>query len=608
MNFSEFHKKLAKTDEFPRYIKFPLLTLSSWFFQGILYMDTTERAFKILLDVLLFFPLYFVIMGHIPALLSVFMAIIVAHTLNWVFNGQIFVLLKLLKLTKTGPGYFNQYLDDLKKRIEREDSILAAAAFGSLSRKELKETSDLDVRIIRKKGLLNGLRACLFVLLERNRAFFNKFPLDIYVLDHVSTINKHIEKTELEKAIVLYDPAGVFRKFNFNHNKINTLEVVMVYAYDPSKLQEGGGIRYVHNLVEYLLKNNTKVTLLGVQLAKKQTYKHPNLTFIPLLHESETWWEYFIKLMIKVPLLKFSDSAIIHAHRTYFMLPFILFHRKNPKVCTLHMKPLEFVKVEYPQYLRFVNIPHKLVESFCLKRTDVLIAVNEEIKLAYEKRYPEVKGKIRVISGSGVDLDRFRPIDKKKMRKKYEFKPDEKIILFAGRIEKIKNLDFLIRSFTLVLTKVPNARLVIVGRGSEQENLVNLAKKLGIEDKIIFMGEVNPENMPEVLNCSDVFALSSLSESSPTVVREALACGIPVVSTNVGDVSGIITDPLLGTVVNEYDEKLFADALIKTIELTKAKPEEVKEKCREVALERFSFEKVAKEYINVYKSIVKRGM
>ncbi len=197
-------------------------------------------------------------------------------------------------------------------------------------------------------------------------------------------------------------------------------------------------------------------------------------------------------------------------------------------------------------------------------------------------------------------------MDKEKLREKYGLKHDEKIILFVGRLERIKNIDFLIRSFVIVMEKISKAKLVIVGRGKEQKNLINLAKKLGIEKKTFFVGEVNPEKMPEVYNYADVVALPSISEASHTVVKEALACGVPVVSTNVGDVIEIITNPIIGTVVNSYDEKLFANALIKTIEIVNAKPEEVRKKCRKIALERFSFENIAKEFIDIYKEALGR--
>lgn len=208
MDISEFHKRLAK-DGFPLYVKVPILTFSSWLFQGILYMDTTEKLFKILIDILFFMPIYFVLRSY--CLLSVSVAIVLAHTINWIFNGQLFVLLKNLKLTKTKSECFIQYLNELKKRIEKENSILAAAAFGSLSREQLKEISDLDVRIIRKRGVVYGLRACFFVLLERSRAFFNKFPLDIYVLDSFKSLTKLNEQP-----ILLHDSKSMLKEYYRN--------------------------------------------------------------------------------------------------------------------------------------------------------------------------------------------------------------------------------------------------------------------------------------------------------------------------------------------------------------------------------------------------------
>ena len=378
----------------------------------------------------------------------------------------------------------------------------------------------------------------------------------------------------------------------------------MVYTYDPSKPREGGGIRYVHNLIKYLLKNNTNVTLLGVQLSEKQTFNHLRLNFIPILRGSDIWWIYFIKLMLKVPFLKFSDSAVIHTHRTYFMLPFIVFHRRNPKVCTLHMKPLEFVRVEYPQYSKFINKLHKIVESFCLGRIDILVAVNEDVKKAYEERYPWVRGKIRVVSGSGVDLKKFRPMDKKRIREKYGFNPEDRVILFVGRLEKIKNIDLLIQSFALVVRNIPHAKLVIVGRGSERPRLERLVSSLNLKDKVIFMGEINPEKIPEIYNLSDVFALPSYSETGPAVIKEALACGIPVVSTDVGEVRKLIITNDIGKIVEKRDEYVFTEAIINIIDRLRKNSKKISKICRKIAAQKLNFENIAINIIKIYKEAI----
>jgi glycosyltransferase involved in cell wall biosynthesis len=381
----------------------------------------------------------------------------------------------------------------------------------------------------------------------------------------------------------------------------------MVYNYDYYNPRNGGGIRYTHNLINYLLKKDIEVTLMGVDLSNEKSNNkndddNSKVDTIYVLKDSDNALKFFIKLFLKAPFLKFEENSIIHAHRTYFLLPFIIFHPKIPKVVTLHMKPLEFVRVEYPQYFKIVDKIHKIIDGFCVKHIATLVAINQEVLEAYIKRYPWIKDKVVLIKGSGIDLEKFKPLkNKKELRKKYRFNMDDKIILFAGRLEKIKNLDFLIKSFAIAVKKESNIKLVIVGRGTEYENLVDLTKNLNLENKVIFVGEVSPDKMVEIYNIADVFALTSLSEASPTVVKEALACGIPVISTNVGDVKEVINDLLLGEVVDTYDKKIFAEVLIRVLNVTRPNYFAMKN-CRR-RIYQFSFENVVEKYLRVYKRI-----
>ena len=182
MRISKLHRKLSKDNKISSYIRIPILTASSWLFQGILFMDVTERIFKIFIDLLIFVPIY-LILSYYNVTGSIVYALLFAHTINWIFNGQIFVLLKNLKLTRTEKNNFVSYVKYIKKIAEDETSIVAVAVSGSITSERLKESSDLDVRIIRRKGIINGLRSCFFVLIQRSKSFFKRFPLDIYVFD-----------------------------------------------------------------------------------------------------------------------------------------------------------------------------------------------------------------------------------------------------------------------------------------------------------------------------------------------------------------------------------------------------------------------------------------
>lgn len=179
------------------------IILSNWTFQGMLYADKTERLFRLLLDGIITLVLYIIFINFISSgYIALIFSFLIAHTFNWIFNGQLFVLGRYIGIKPNKHNEFEEYLKGLKYRAERTKSIQSVILYGSMSRKDLKNSSDLDVRIIRKKGFLNGLRSCLFGLYERKWAFFNKFPLDLYIIDSV----KHLSKLRVdENPIILYD-------------------------------------------------------------------------------------------------------------------------------------------------------------------------------------------------------------------------------------------------------------------------------------------------------------------------------------------------------------------------------------------------------------------
>jgi predicted nucleotidyltransferase len=174
-------------------------------------MDRTEKAFFILLDGIFFLPLFcLIVASSVSALYAVLVALLIGHTMHWLFNGHVYVLVKKLGYAHTDKKRFTDYTAELSKRVSREPSIVAAAAFGSLSRGQLTEHSDLDVRIIRRGGAINGIRACFFTFLERSRALLGSFPLDIYTLDSLAGLRKEKLRSD-EPPIILYDPENILR-------------------------------------------------------------------------------------------------------------------------------------------------------------------------------------------------------------------------------------------------------------------------------------------------------------------------------------------------------------------------------------------------------------
>jgi glycosyltransferase involved in cell wall biosynthesis len=138
--------------------------------------------------------------------------------------------------------------------------------------------------------------------------------------------------------------------------------------------------------------------------------------------------------------------------------------------------------------------------------------------------------------------------------------PQQPFILGAGRLVHQKGFDILIRAFSLIAADMPKLRLVIAGEGSDAQQLRQLALTLGLECRVLFLGNVG--NLSVLMRNAEVFVLSSRYEGFPNVLLEALASGLPVVSTDCP--SGpreILGDGEFGLLVPCENPQALADAL-----------------------------------------------
>ncbi len=374
------------------------------------------------------------------------------------------------------------------------------------------------------------------------------------------------------------------------------MKVLIVEGLDPSLPTMGGTGAYSWNLLEYLSKTGIGATLLGV-CQSNSVLTNNKFTFIPVASKTSlTTYEYLLRLIAKIPFMRIPVSAIIHTQRVEYMLPFVLFHRKNPRMVTLHGRILEGIRLKRRRIVRLI---YGMVESFSLKHSDIIIAVDEATREFYQQQYPQLTVKIKVIP-IGIDLSKFRLLDRNGSRQKYGFKPADKVVAYVGRLEKEKNLDFLLDCFSPIVELVREAILVLVGDGRDRESLEVLVRSSGLK-RVFFMGAQEPDKIPEILNCADVLALCSFFEGSPTVVKEALACGSPVVSTNVGDVSQVIRSETTGRIVSRNKED-FVQAL--TDMLLKEDRERVRIECAQAAVD-FGFEQVGARTVKLYEELLR---
>jgi glycosyltransferase involved in cell wall biosynthesis len=142
----------------------------------------------------------------------------------------------------------------------------------------------------------------------------------------------------------------------------------------------------------------------------------------------------------------------------------------------------------------------------------------------------------------------------------------------------------------------------LVGDGRDRRRLEDLAKDL-TPQKVLFMGAQKPDCVPEILNCSDVLTLCSLYEGSPTTVKEALACGVPVVTTRVGDVAQVIRDGVVGRIVPK-DTADYSRAIVDV--LSNEDVEGTRHACVRAAAE-FGFDQIGARTVRLYEELAAQG-
>lgn len=169
----------------------------------------------------------------------------------------------------------------------------------------------------------------------------------------------------------------------------------------------------------------------------------------------------------------------------------------------------------------------------------------------------------------GVDLDRFRPLNRKATRLALGIPPQADVVLYVGRFAPLKGIDQLIQAVADLIPVFPELHLLVVGGdgpdAASNRDLSQLAHKLGINSRVTFAGRVEQQGLPLYYSAADLLALPSHYESFGLVVLESLACGTPVAATPVGVVDTLINPGLNGEIIATPHHGHVADAIARLL-------------------------------------------
>lgn len=236
------------------------------------------------------------------------------------------------------------------------------------------------------------------------------------------------------------------------------------------------------------------------------------------------------------------------------------------------------------------------ISKLGFKNTDTSVALTGDMKKAMQKFSNK---RIEVVP-NGIDTKKFN-FDKYESREKLGLDHDKKIVLFVGRLEPVKGLKYLIEAIS-ILKDTKNLELIVVGNGNEKHKLERLAEDLKLNENVTFAGKISNKKIPEYMAAADMFVLPSLSEGFPVVLLEAMAAGLPIVTTKVKGLPEIIEDNVNGLLVLPKNPEELADKinlLLNDENLTKKISILNKEKSKS-----YSWENVALTLEKVYVSTI----
>jgi glycosyltransferase involved in cell wall biosynthesis len=218
-------------------------------------------------------------------------------------------------------------------------------------------------------------------------------------------------------------------------------------------------------------------------------------------------------------------------------------------------------------------------EALPMRIADKVVVLSMDSRYQYMLRFPSQSHKLALIPNSLDVADAPTKQDADAVRLTHGWLPDSLHVLSIGRLAEQKQVDWLLDSWAIVHTAVPNARLWIVGDGEMRARLEGLSARLGLSGSVAFLG--SRDNSFAYIMAADIVAMTSLYEGHANVPLEAAVCGKPVVANNVDGIRHSITDGSEGFLVHPADTASFAERLIRLL-----KDPALRERMGKAALER----------------------
>ena len=352
-------------------------------------------------------------------------------------------------------------------------------------------------------------------------------------------------------------------------------KMAIICSTDYTSYPMGGMMSFILDSLPYL-KDDFDITLWGVttnensmEYIKVHDELYPFKSFsnvkiekkiIPnLVRVSYNIWKNKKKILR-------DNYDILYIHGIPLSFPF--FNRNVKVVNHIHgmTNPFSMTANKMARNGISINLYEKYRDWIVKKSDLILLASDKQGHLEFSSRYPNEAYKIKYIPNF-ADQNIFQYIDKKNARKKLDIDINETVFVNTGRISLQKDPILLVESFIFYIKHLGGeAKLIVIGDGELRSEVESLAKKEGLEEKIVITGKINREKINLWLNAADSYIYTSHANGFPISLAEAATCGLPIITTDVTGVHDLVINNKTGFLVDKREPKKIAKAIAKALE------------------------------------------
>jgi glycosyltransferase involved in cell wall biosynthesis len=341
---------------------------------------------------------------------------------------------------------------------------------------------------------------------------------------------------------------------------------------DPSDFSKkevsGGSSGFLTNILPYL--NAERVIIFGIGLNEtipwKAHYLESNVKFVPICNlRSPSKIPMRLKVLIyyirhQKRILN-SGVDILYVQMPECCLPFLNNSKAIPVIYHKHgsANPVARSKYFYGRNIVFQKF-FEYALRLIYKKAHWIIAID---RLCFQESIRNGGENKTSLLMNAVDMQKFAPHSalRKHARMRFGLTENDYAILFVGRIEKPKGPKQLLDCIPFLKEERRSFRIFYAGEGTYKTYLESFVVNNHYEASVTFLGHVKHEDLPFYYNMSDVLVLPSEMEGVPMVILESLACGTPVVASNVGGIPDLVIDGINGTVIDDLGPRQMTSAI-----------------------------------------------